>query len=74
MFYLFILLHLLISQSKYLSLTCHLIACQVLIVRSDLIDQLAVHDFHNTVSSRLHDLMVTGGKDQHTLELHQTVV
>ena len=49
-----------LCQREGKSLTCHFIAFQILIVGSDLIDQLAVDDLHNTVSSGLYDLVVTG--------------
>lgn len=42
------------------SFSCHLIAFQIFIVGSDLIDQLAVDDLHDTVGSGLYDLVVTG--------------
>ena len=48
------------SYSEGKSLTCHFITFQIFIVGSDLIDQLAVDDLHNTVGSGLYDLVVTG--------------
>ena len=48
------------SYSEGKSLTCHFIAFQIFIIGSDLIDQLAVNDLHDTVGSGLYDLVVTG--------------
>ena len=48
------------SYSEGKSLTCHFIAFQILIVGSDLIDQLTINDLHDTVGSGLYDLVVTG--------------
>ena len=50
------------------SLSRHLIALKVLVVGSDLIDQLAVYDLHDAVCGGLYDLMVTGREDQNTRE------
>lgn len=49
-----------VHYRKYLSLTSHFIALQVLVVGGDFINQLSVYNLHNTICRRLHNLMVTG--------------
>ena len=48
-----------VGHREYLTLSCHLIAGQILIVGGDLINQLSIHNLHNAVCRGLYDLMVT---------------
>ena len=60
---------------EYSTLSCHFIACQVLIVGSDLVYQAAIRqDLNDTVGSGLYELVVMAGEQCHTGELDQTVV
>ena len=61
--------------SEYSTLSCHFIACQILIVGSDLVYQAAVwQDLDDTVGGGLYELVVMAGEQCHTGELDQTVV
>ena len=52
------------------SLSCHLIAFQILIIGSDLIDDGTVRqNLDDSVCGGLYDLMVTGGKEKYAREL-----
>ena len=62
-------------NSVSLSLSCHLVIFKVLIVGSNLVDQLAArNDLHDAVGSCLYDLVVTGREEQNAREFDQTVV
>ena len=62
-------------SGEYSTFSCHFIACQVLIVGSDLVYQTAVgQDLDDTVGSGLYELVVMAGEQCHTGELDQTVV
>ena len=57
------------------SLSCHLIAFQILIIGSDLIDDGTIRqNLDDSVCGGLYDLMVTGREDQHARELDKTIV
>ena len=57
------------------SLSCHLIAFQIFIVGSDLVDDGTIRqNLDDSVCGGLYDLMVTGREDQNTREFDQTVV
>ena len=61
--------------SEYGTLSCHFIACQILIVGSDLVYQAAVwQDLDDTVGGGLYELVVMAGEQCYTGELDQTVV
>ena len=58
-----------------LSLSCHLIAVEILVVGRDLVDQLSVRQkFHDAVGRGLHDLMVARGEQLDAWELDHTVI
>ena len=60
---------------EYSTLSCHFIACQILIVGSDLVYQTAIRqNLDDTVGSGLYELVVMTGEQCHTGELDQTVV
>ena len=55
------------------TLSCHLIALQVLVVGGDLIDHSAVRQqLDDTVGGSLYNLVVTGGEQQHARELDES--
>ena len=57
------------------SLSCHLIAFQILIIGSDLIDDGTIRqNLDDSVCGGLYDLMVTGGKEKYSREFNETVV
>lgn len=56
------------------SLPCHFVAFQILIVGSDLVDQLAADDLHDAVGRGLDDLVVTGGENHDAGEFLHAVV
>ena len=58
-----------------LSLSRHLITLEILIVCCDLVDEVSArYDLHDTVCSRLDDLMVSLGEEKHARELDHTIV
>ena len=60
---------------EYGTFSCHFIACQILIVGSDLVYQAAIRqDLDDTVGSGLYELVVMAGEQCYTGELDQTVV
>ena len=57
------------------SFSCHLIAFQIFIVGSDLVDDGTIrHDLDDSVCGGLYDLMVTGGEQKYSREFNETVV
>ena len=55
--------------SEYSTLSCHFIACQILIVGSDLVYQAAVwQDLDDTVGSGLYELVVMAGEQCHWMD------
>ena len=57
------------------SLSRHLIAFQIFIVGSDLVDNGTIrHDLDDSVCGGLYDLMVTRGKEKYSREFNETVV
>ena len=73
-FLILVIVLLALRQREGKSLSRHLVACQILVVGGDLIDQLAVDDFHDPVRRRLHHLMVTGGENDHAGELLHSII
>ena len=56
------------------SFSCHLIAFQIFIVGSDLVDDGTIrHDLDDSVCGGLYDLMVTGGEQKYSREFNETV-
>ena len=60
-------------NSVSLSLSCHLVIFKVLIVSSNLVDELSArNNLHDTVGSCLDNLVVTGREQDNAWELDQT--
>ena len=58
-----------------LALLRHLIACEVLVIGADLVDQRAVRqEFHNAVCRRLDDLVVMRREEDNARKLDHAVI